>query len=346
MLSLTSALLASASGMVVSPPDSLLALVRSELRPNSYLLRNPSAASTIDEACKQLESSSPTPAWPRDLMAIDGSWRLVYSSALALPLPPFDLPSTLFEALEAFPLAPRSVEQKIDVIKRRLVNVVALSPWPKAQLPVSLPIISDALQKLQGSNVVLELDHTFSVEGEGSSGRRQAAAGSVVELRLEEVRRRLMRDEAPADDEWADVLNPQVRRQQQQQQRDASSAAVGKGSGNMLLELVPAESAYSLPGPLGSFAVGAFDTPYADGRVRISRGTIAGPLRELRIFERVGEQTGSKVYATWQEEEDALAAAAAEGDAAPLWGDRWQEGGLDEAEAMDFADEYDGMPDV
>ena len=48
----------------------------------------------------------------------------------------------------------------------------------------------------------------------------------------------------------------------------------------------------------------------------------------------------------WQEEEDALAAAAAAEEA--NFGDRWQEGGLNEAEAMDFDGDYDddgGMPD-
>lgn len=343
-------LLAAASGMTASSSEALLSLVRSELRPNSYLLRNANAASRIEEACQQLESKSPTPAWPRDLMVIDGDWRLVYSSTLALPLPPVEMPSIIFDALEAFPLAPKTVEQRIDVVERRIVNVVSLSPWPAAQPLFSLPIIGDALQQLQGSAVTLELDHAFSVEGEGGSsgGLRQAAAGSVVELRLEEVRRRLGRNDeegdSAGDDVWVDMLNPMVRSQQQQQ--EASSRTVGGGRGNPILDALPAESAYALPGALGSFAAGMFDTPYADERVRISRGTFGGPLRELRVFERIGEiADGKKVYATWQEEEDALAAAAAAGEDLPEMDDRWQEGGFDEAEDMDYACDDDGMPD-
>ena len=77
-------------------------------------------------------------------------------------------------------------------------------------------------------------------------------------------------------------------------------------------------------------------------------GLHGGPLGELRIFERVGEaRAEQKVYATWQEEEDALAAAAAAGKELGTYDDRWQEGGFDEAEAMDFAGDYEdfGMPD-
>lgn len=200
--------------------------------------------------------------------------------------------------------------------------------------------------------MTLELDHRFSVEGEGgtSGGVRRAAAGSVVDLQLEQVRRRLSKDAkgedgAAFDDGWNDMLNPQVRKEVRAAEQAAQQ---GPLFGNPLLDAVPRETAYELPDGLGAFVSGSFETPYAGENVRISRGTFGGPIAELRIFERVG-QAKAKVYATWQEEEDALAAASAAGQELGEFDDRWQEGGFEEQEAMDFADDYDyddyGAPD-
>ena len=297
------------AALAATTPDSLLSLVKSELRPNSYLLKSSSAASKIDEACRELEADGTTPAWPRDLMLLDGRWKLVYSSTLALPLPPIEAVSgPLSGLLEDLPFAPRSVEQRIDVYKRRCINVVSLSPWPSggpAQLLSALPFIGGALSSLESSLVTLELDHRFSVEGEGgtSGGVRRAAAGSVVDLQLEQVRRRLSKDAkgedgAAFDDGWNDMLNPQVRKEVRAAEQAAQQ---GPLFGNPLLDAVPRETAYELPDGLGAFVSGSFETPYAGENVRISRGTFGGPIAELRIFERVG-QAKAKVYATWQEE--------------------------------------------
>ena len=340
----------------VTSSASVVALAKSSLRPSSFLLAQAQSGAKIEDACTDLEATSAKPAFPRDLMVLEGSWRLVYSSALALPLPPVELPDAVFGALEAFPLAPRHVEQRVDVVNRRVVNVVSLAPWPPPDflggLFAALPgPIGGAFETLGRAVVFLELDHAFSVEGEGGSsgGRRVAAAGSAVNLNLESVRRRLLDDTTVAavgsagneeEEPWVDRMNPQVRRQQQlyeqrqtQQRSDVESLFFG---------LIPTESNYEL-GPLAAFASGAFETTYADESVRISRGR-SGPLSELRIFERIGGG-GKKVYETWQEEEDALAAAAAAGEPVPEWDDRWQEGGFEEAEMADFAlDDY-GEPD-
>ena len=163
------------------------------------------------------------PAFPRDLMVVDGKWQLVYSSTLALPSTPLQLPTPLLDLAEAFPLAPRAVGQDIDVLKRRVVNKVSLAPWP-AGTPLSMiPGLGSVLSELESYVVALELDHAFSVDGEGgsSAGRRMAAAGSVIELRLEKVRRTLNSDggglDEDAPEEWVDMMNPFVRSQQQKQ---------------------------------------------------------------------------------------------------------------------------------
>uniref|UniRef100_A0A7S0IIN5 Plastid lipid-associated protein/fibrillin conserved domain-containing protein n=1 Tax=Calcidiscus leptoporus TaxID=127549 RepID=A0A7S0IIN5_9EUKA len=349
--------LLSAPALVALTSESILSLVKAELRSGSFLLRDASAALRIDAAARELEASGVRPAWPRDLMTIDGRWRLVYSSTLALPTVPklpFALPDFISDALEQSPFAPRGVEQQVDVVERRIINIVQLAPWPSvgpAKLLSGLPDpLGSALAQLQSSTVTLELDHKFSVEGEGGSSgsMRKAAAGSVVELRLEEVRRSLTggKDEGAEGDNdvWYDMMNPVERKEWRAQQAAAAARrTVGRGS-NPLLDLLPAESSFDLQGPLGMLAAGSFDTPFVDGRVRISRGH-SGPLSELRIFERVDVESGQKVYSSWQEEEDALAAAAAAGENLPDAGDRWQEGGMAEAEAMDLAYDDNGMPD-
>jgi len=326
--------------------EALLSLVRSELRPNSFFLRDAKVASTIDEMCASLEAEGTRPAWPRDLLTLDGRWRLVYSSQLARALPPLPLPDQLISEAGSVLSA---VEQRVDVEQRRVVNGVSLSPWPAgsaAQLLSALPgPFGGAVAALQESVVIVELDHTFGVDGEGGSsgGRRQAAAGSVVELRLEQVRRTLSEKGSQEEvDPYLDMLNPQVRRQQQQLN--------GVRRGSALFDAIPKETSYDVPLPLTSFAAGSFDTPYIDERIRISRGPSAVPLgpADLRIFERV-DQVGKKVYRSWQEEEDALAAAAAAGDDLAPLDDRWQEGGFEEAESMDFMDnaslDDNGCPD-
>lgn len=232
----------------------LLTNVRSEMRPSSYLLKSSTAASKIDELCRSLEDGGTRPAWPRDLMVLDGRWKLVYSSSLALPLPPIEpLSDPLAGLLEELPFAPQSVEQRIDVVDRRVVNVVSLSPWPSggpAELLSSLPGIGGALTALKSAVVTLELDHTFSVEGEGGSsgGMRKAAAGSVVEVELQRIRRTLGKEGAEgdsSDDGWNDMLNPQVRKEVRAAREQANAGGL---FGNPLLDAVPTETFYELPG--------------------------------------------------------------------------------------------------
>jgi len=292
MLSLLQLASLFATGLVT--PSQLTTLISSSLRPSSYLATSPAAARRVADACAELEATAPPPLWPRDLRRLDGSWRLIYSSALAGPQPPSPLdglpapPAALLAAVESAPFAPLGggVQQNVDVFKRRIVNVVELSPWPTGSLGGLLSSapgpLGQASKQLQAARVVLELDHSFSADGDGSDGARRAAAGSTISLTLEEVRREL------------------------------EGAA---GGGDDALAMVPRASSYSLPPPLRPLASGKFATTYLSGSFRISRAVPPLPSApaELRVFVREG---GGDEGATWQEEEDARTAAAEEEAAA------------------------------
>ena len=115
--------------------------------------------------------------------------------------------------------------------------------------PIAPGPLGDTLGALRQATVVLELDHSFSVPGDGSAGRRQAAASSTIKLSLETVRRTL--------------------------------DSVGDG----LPSLIPRDSTYSLPQLLQPS--GSFETTFADESLRICRG--GWPSNEIRVFERVPE---------------------------------------------------------
>ncbi len=169
------------------------------------------------------------------------------------------LPDALGTVLDSSPFAPRAVEQRIDVTDRRVVNVVTLAPGPGGAFGASLGEALTSGLGLKDASIRLELDHTFSVEGEGGgTGRRRAADGSVVRLQLEQVRRKL----ASGEDGAADAAGP--------------AAA--------LASLIPRESNFNLPPPLSALSGGSFDTTYVDEGLRISRS--GWPGNELRVFTR------------------------------------------------------------
>ena len=120
-------------------------------------------------------------------MRIDGKWKLLYSSTLAGPDAPAGLidalpqpPEALLATLESAPFAPKAVRQDIDVMRRRVVNVVTLSPWPSGMVGSLLTGIggqfADLIEELQTATVTLELDHSFTANGDGSSGRCACSA--------------------------------------------------------------------------------------------------------------------------------------------------------------------------
>ena len=82
-------------------------------------------------------------------------------------------------------LAGENVTQTIDVMGRRVVNSVTIAPWPRdaGGLPglgalTSLPLVGGPLAALAGASVRLDLDHSFTVEGDGSNGGARTAAGT------------------------------------------------------------------------------------------------------------------------------------------------------------------------
>jgi len=115
---MASAALIAVAALGYSSTD-LTSLISQCVRPTSYLC-SPSDKRRIERACAELELSSERPAWPRDLMRLDGKWRLLFSSTLAGPTPPeglFDAlpdpPESVLAALESAPFAPRAVRQDV-----------------------------------------------------------------------------------------------------------------------------------------------------------------------------------------------------------------------------------------
>ena len=105
-------------------------------------------------------------------MVIDGDWDLRFTNNAPPPPPdwvPFDTSG----------LAGRDVVQKIDVMGRRVKNCVTVAPWPSAVLDGldGLPLIGAPLAALSKASVALSLDHSFSVDGDGSTpGTRRPPA--------------------------------------------------------------------------------------------------------------------------------------------------------------------------
>ena len=186
----------------------LLSLVKQVASPAALFQTSKDDCRRVSEACEALErvAALDRPGFPRDLMLVDGRWRCIYTSAGVSVVP-----TPVLKLVGASPLGglmPTRVEQRVDVMGRRVVNCVDLCPWPSGPLGNVLAgapgPLGNTLSALREATISLELDHAFSVAGDGSNGgRRQAAASATIEVRLEEVRRRgsapaLRRGSAPA----------------------------------------------------------------------------------------------------------------------------------------------------
>mmetsp|Transcript_15538 Transcript_15538/g.48932 ORF Transcript_15538/g.48932 Transcript_15538/m.48932 type:complete len:246 (+) Transcript_15538:182-919(+) len=196
------------SAMTARPSASArtnLLQVLADVVPSDRFSAPPDGAKRIEEAVAALEKAATDdekPSFPRDLMVIDGDWDLRFTNNAPPPPPdwvPFDTSG----------LAGRDVVQKIDVMGRRVKNCVTVAPWPSAVLDGldGLPLIGAPLAALSKASVALSLDHSFSVDGDGSTpGTRKAAGTNRVNIVFERLDRTLTgldRDKAP---EFAELL--------------------------------------------------------------------------------------------------------------------------------------------
>ena len=196
--------------------------VLADVVPSDRFSAPPDGAKRIEDAVAALEaaaSDDEKPSFPRDLMVIDGDWDLRFTNNAPPPPPdwvPFDTSG----------LAGRDVVQKIDVMGRRVKNCVTVAPWPSAVLDGldGLPLIGAPLAALSKASVALSLDHSFSVDGDGSTpGTRKAAGTNRVNIVFERLdlcgnqisgAPRHRRDVASvaASARWRGVFRPSTRR--------------------------------------------------------------------------------------------------------------------------------------
>mmetsp|Transcript_32108 Transcript_32108/g.75822 ORF Transcript_32108/g.75822 Transcript_32108/m.75822 type:complete len:317 (-) Transcript_32108:11-961(-) len=257
--------IAALQATTVPERKALLSLVQQVASPTALFQTSKADCRRVSEVCEALERAAALdrPGFPRDLMLVDGLWRCIFTSAGVSVVP-----TPVLRLVGATPLggvAPTRVEQRIDVMGRRVVNCVDLTPWPSGPLGNVLARapgpLGSTLSALRDATISLELDHAFTVAGDGSDGgRKQAAASATIEIRLEEVRRSL--------------------------------TAMEDG----LASLIPRESSYTIPGFIPS--EGNFETTFVDQTLRISRG--GWPGNELRVFERVIDPTQPTAAATAQ----------------------------------------------
>ena len=274
---------------LVAPPSTaampLLVTAKARLLdvlPQKSLIGSDSAqVKTIVEACEALEacssisssssssSSSSDATHDAATTSLHGTWKLRFTSASPYGL--VDTTTMIPESMRKILIddslfLSNSIEQTVDTVSNRVVNTIALAPWPKLKYPsddttttttnnnnnnnnnnsknsnnnnplqqfvsaVAAPLV----ESLQAATILLELDHSFTTTVNNNNNNNR------MELRLESIRRTL-------------------------------------SSNTNLPAFIPRESNYKIPfSPTVSF-----ETLYLDDTLRVDRG----PLGETMVWER------------------------------------------------------------
>ena len=147
----------------------LLSLVQQVASPTALFQTSKDDCRRVSEVCDALERSAALdrPGFPRDLMLVDGLWRCIFTSAGVSVVP-----TPVLKLVGASPLGglmPTRVEQRVDVMGRRIVNCVDLSPWPSGPLgnvrnrppppSTAAPSSQAQLQRLQHQQQQQQLRH-------------------------------------------------------------------------------------------------------------------------------------------------------------------------------------------
>jgi len=171
---------------------------------SGFICHSPAEVQRVCDACESLEAKTAEEK-EENVSLLDGNWILRFTSASPYGLlARSSLPGDASQVLDNLPeavrkfliddsvLLPQSIEQRIE--NGRLINCVDLAPWPKSGNPNN-PIadslqqglssvpgpLGDAIESLKEAKIHLELDHSFTVQSDGTT----------LDLSLEVVRRTL-----------------------------------------------------------------------------------------------------------------------------------------------------------
>jgi hypothetical protein len=164
----------------------LLSLVKQVASPAALFQTSKDDCRRVSEACEALERAAALdrPGFPRDLMLVDGRWRCIYTSAGVSVVP-----TPVLKLVGASPLGglmPTRVEQRVDVMGRRVVNCVDLCPWPSGPLgnvrprPVFTPLAPTPPSTAAPNGSGVSKSRSFATSGSTPPAPRGGLPGRLV----------------------------------------------------------------------------------------------------------------------------------------------------------------------